>query len=262
MGNVLRDWITAVKASIPPRTSHEGRVQHWVLGICNAGTCEHGQPGGIRFTMSAGDVLVIRPGVSQQWITKGGEDWQVVSCIFNPRPHWLPWLELPQVAPGFLRLRLSGRDWREARRYFERACSASSSGQEEAQDLTAHAVEGALLICMRALLKKVDDCDSRVRLALELQTADFSRALGMAELARRCGLSIPHLQRLYRAQIGSTPAAYLERMRHQRASQLLRLTDLPVKAVSRSVGFKDQQYFSSWFKRISGESPSTHRAKA
>ncbi len=56
--------------------------------------------------------------------------------------------------------------------------------------------------------------------------------------------------------------AYLARLRLQRASQLLRLSDLPIKAVAGAVGFPDQRYFSAWFHRLRGETPSAHRDAA
>jgi len=259
MPRAASHWITAVTATIPPGARHEGRVRQWVFGYCVSGACEQGEPDGERFQLAAGDALAIRPGVRQRWIVTGTMPWTVVSCIFDPRAHWLPWLEFPAAAPGFLRLRLPETLAGDASRCFERACACSGSGGEDAQDQTAHAVEAALLLCRRAMVMGSDAGDARVRLALELQGADLSRAMGLSELARRCGVSVPHLQRLYRRHVGASPALHLSRLRHQRASQLLRLTDLPVKAVAKAVGFADQRYFSSWFKRVHGEPPSRHR---
>jgi AraC family transcriptional regulator of arabinose operon len=259
MPPLVSHWITAVAATLPPGMRHEGRIRQWVFGCCLSGTCDHGQPDGERFQLAAGDVLAIRPGVRQRWFVTSQVPWKVVSCTFDPRPHWLPWLEFPAAAPGFLRLRLPGALAHEAMRCFERACTASGSGSEDAQDQTAHAVEAALLICRRAAQMASDAGDPRVRRALELQSEDLSRAMGLEELSRRCGVSIPHLQRLYRQHVGSSPAHHLATLRHQRASQLLRLTDLPVKAVSKAVGFADQRYFSAWFRRVNGESPSRYR---
>jgi AraC family transcriptional regulator of arabinose operon len=254
-------WITAVAAAIPPGARHEGQVQQWVFGLCISGTCDHGKPDGERFQLIAGDVLAIRPGVKQGWIVTGQAPWQVVSCIFDPRPHWLPWLEFPAAAPGFLRLHLAGPEALGVARSLERACVASGSGREDAQDLTAHAVEEALLICRRTQLLEREAGDARIRLALELQSADLRRTISLGELSSRCGVSIAHLQRLYRHHVGTSPALHLTVLRQQRASQLLLLTDLPVKAVSQAVGFNDQRYFSTWFKRVSGVSPSEHRRR-
>jgi AraC-like DNA-binding protein len=251
----------AVEASIPPRVTHEGRQRQWVLGICLGGACEHGQPAGRRFTMAAGDVITIRPGTAQRWMVSQDEGWHVVSCIFDPRPHWLPWLALDEVAPGFMRLRLAGVDFRSACRAFLRACAASGSGRPDALDLAAHEIEEILLLCRRVRAASDARVDQRVRLALDALAEDLSRPLGLGQLAARCGASVPHLLRLFRRHVGASPAAYLARLRQQRASQLLLHSDLPVKAVARAVGFDDQRYFSSWFRRLQGRTPSAHRGR-
>jgi AraC-like DNA-binding protein len=255
-------WLTAVEARIPPRTAHEGRQRQWVLGICLGGGCEHGQPAGERFTMAAGDVISLRPGTPQRWVVTHADGWDVVSCIFDPRPHWLPWLEFTPAAPGFLRQHLEGGEFRAARRAFMRACAASGSGRPDALDVAAHAIEEALLICRRVRADGDARVDPRVRLALAALAEDLSRPLGLDELATRSGASVPHLLRLFRRHVGASPAAYLARLRHQRAAQLLRHSDLPIKAVARAVGFADQRYFSSWFRRLQGRTPSAHRADA
>jgi AraC-like DNA-binding protein len=252
-------WITAFAAQVPPGTRHEGRVRRWVLGLCSDGAAEHGPPDGPRFVMGAGEMVTIRPGVDQRWIAHAGRAWEVVSCVFDPRPHWLPWLEFDPVAPGFTRLRLRDGDWRDARRAIHRACQASGSGHHDALDLCAHAVEEVLLICRRARAAAAR-VDARVGLALDELASRLDRPLPLAELARRCGISTPHLLRLFRRHVGASPAAYHARLRLQRAEQLLRHSDLPVKAVARAVGFADQRYFSSWFRRLQGHTPSTHRS--
>lgn len=61
---------------------------------------------------------------------------------------------------------------------------------------------------------------------------------------------------------GVTPKQYLISCRIDRAKLLLTESDMPVSAVSQSVGYGDALYFSRIFKRLVGVTPSGYRAQA
>lgn len=89
---------------------------------------------------------------------------------------------------------------------------------------------------------------------------NYSRAIGVEEVARQAGVSRSYLYRAFREAFGCSPSAYLCRHRIQRACQLLRHSTLPVGAVATSVGFEDPFYFSRAFRRETGVSPSEYRS--
>ena len=83
--------------------------------------------------------------------------------------------------------------------------------------------------------------------------------LGVADYARVAGLSVSQFSHLFRRYYGTSPMAYLNELRMQRARELLDLTGRSVKEVAGEVGFEDPLYFSRAFKAITGQSPSAYR---
>ena len=91
------------------------------------------------------------------------------------------------------------------------------------------------------------------------QGCDHDESTG--SLARRCGVSVSRLQHLCREEIGMTLGELRDRSLVRRAeSQLLR-QDQAIGVIARSLGFADQRYFASWFRRLTGCSPSQWRAE-
>jgi transcriptional regulator GlxA family with amidase domain len=78
-------------------------------------------------------------------------------------------------------------------------------------------------------------------------------------LAQDVRLSVAHLTRLFRAEAGSTPAAYLRALRMQRARELVECTSLSVADVMARVGMSDRSHFARDFRRAHGSSPRTLR---
>ena len=88
---------------------------------------------------------------------------------------------------------------------------------------------------------------------------NYSRSIGVEDLARQTGISRSYLFRAFQAEFQCSPSVYLTRYRMQRACQLLRHSQLSVSAVAASVGYEDPFYFSRAFKRELGVSPSAYR---
>lgn len=91
---------------------------------------------------------------------------------------------------------------------------------------------------------------------------NYSRGIGVAEIAEQVGISRSHLCRAFQAAFGCSPSVYLTRYRLQRAAQLLRHSDLSIEAVALSAGFTDAFYFSRVFHRAFGQTPSAYRVTA
>jgi AraC-like DNA-binding protein len=83
----------------------------------------------------------------------------------------------------------------------------------------------------------------------------YSERLALADLAEAAGLSPFHFSRVFTAQSGITPAAYLRGFRIGRAQELLRMGELSVKQVARACGFTTLSHFSAVFKAVTGHSP-------
>lgn len=90
----------------------------------------------------------------------------------------------------------------------------------------------------------------------------FQENFTVNELARHCGYSVSRLRSAMKAQSGKTPIEYRNQLRIEKACEYLVTTNLSVVEIANKVGFSDVFYFSNFFKKNMGISPSAYRRKS
>lgn len=83
----------------------------------------------------------------------------------------------------------------------------------------------------------------------------------LAELARVAGMSRSAFAKTFSETFGETPMDFVLRTRLHHAAELLRITDLPVKAIAAGTGFASRSHFSRAFKAAFGADPSAYRSE-
>jgi AraC family transcriptional regulator len=127
---------------------------------------------------------------------------------------------------------------------------------------SAHAYElAARLLAVRPAAATTVSSPHRAGLARAraLVERELAAPLGVAELARAAGLSRFHFSRVFAADTGQTPAAWLATRRVQAAAQLLREGALPLKDIAARCGFADVHTFGKVFRRHTGQPPAQYR---
>lgn len=81
------------------------------------------------------------------------------------------------------------------------------------------------------------------------------------EAARICGMSESHFMSLFKRVTGLSFVTYFNHFRIERAQALLARTDESIASISQQVGFCDQSYFGTVFRRIVGMTPATYRRR-
>ena len=81
------------------------------------------------------------------------------------------------------------------------------------------------------------------------------------ELAAELGVSLRHLERLFKRYLGSTPAQYYLDLRLRRARELLLQTKMSVMEVTVATGFLSSSHFSKSYRGLFGYPPSKERQK-
>jgi transcriptional regulator GlxA family with amidase domain len=81
-------------------------------------------------------------------------------------------------------------------------------------------------------------------------------------LARVSGVSEAHFARSFKDAFGVPPHRYLLTRRIERAKALLRDTDLPITEIAFQTGWDSLGTFGRTFRDVTGESPSSLRARA
>jgi AraC-like DNA-binding protein/ligand-binding sensor protein len=100
---------------------------------------------------------------------------------------------------------------------------------------------------------------SALRKAERFIWENYSRKISLKEIADISGLSAPYFSTIFKDEMGENLSNYLNRLRVEKASSMLRETDSPISGISVACGFEDQSWFSKVFKCYTGYSPSKYR---
>lgn len=82
----------------------------------------------------------------------------------------------------------------------------------------------------------------------------FAEGITLNQLAQQVALSPYYLLRVFHAEVGMPPYAYLENVRIRHAQQLIE-TGKPLAEVAVEVGFSSQSHLTRYFKKIIGVTP-------
>ena len=94
-----------------------------------------------------------------------------------------------------------------------------------------------------------------IRQAIDFVKEHYQEDITVEDIAKRTGLNRSYFGKVFKAATGKSPQSYLIGYRMAKASDLLKLTALPVAEVGRAVGYPNQLHFSRAFKGAYGVSP-------
>lgn len=101
-----------------------------------------------------------------------------------------------------------------------------------------------------------------VALAIALLRDNLSQRWRINDLARAVALSPSQLARLFRTQLGVSPAAFLQQLRADRMAELLSSTDLSIREAATAVGWSDSALASRSFKQRFGVAPRAYASSS
>ena len=108
---------------------------------------------------------------------------------------------------------------------------------------------------------KYDTKDSRVREAISLINSKTSEPLRVDSLARAVRMTPDHFIRLFKKEMGCTPAQFIIGRRMTQAMLMLSAEPLMTKEVAYALGYDNLSYFSRLFKRHTGLTPGAYRER-
>jgi len=101
--------------------------------------------------------------------------------------------------------------------------------------------------------------NSKVLTIIELMEANLSEPLSLLDIADHVGLSRRQIERLFRTEMGRSPARYYLEIRLDRARHLLIQSSLPVVEVAVACGFVSASHFSKCYRELYARSPQQER---
>lgn len=112
---------------------------------------------------------------------------------------------------------------------------------ESAAATAAHATDGWVFRAQREINERLSE------------SVDFEA------LARSLGLTYRAFRYLFRREVGQSPLQYQLARRLVRAKNLLASSDLPVREIAETLGFRSTWYFSHFFRKHVRQSPAAYR---
>ena len=101
--------------------------------------------------------------------------------------------------------------------------------------------------------------NAKVLSIIELMEANLSEPLSLIEVAGHVGLSRRQIERLFRTEMGRSPARYYLEIRLDRARHLLVQSSMPVVEVAVACGFVSASHFSKCYRELYSRSPQQER---
>ncbi|MBR1969637.1 MAG: helix-turn-helix transcriptional regulator [Clostridia bacterium] len=104
--------------------------------------------------------------------------------------------------------------------------------------------------------------DKAVNKAIAIINQNYNKKINVDELADVCELSHAQFYRRFYCAMNCSPYNYVLKLRLQKAEDLLVNSNLPIHRVGMLCGFDDEFYFSNFFKKHMGISPTAFRKAA
>ncbi|MBK1875948.1 AraC family transcriptional regulator [Pelagicoccus mobilis] len=112
---------------------------------------------------------------------------------------------------------------------------------------------------MRTIEPRSRSAEENLDNTIEFMQQSISQKLTLQNLAKVANMSPNHFGALFLKRFNSTPIDYFNRLKIQRACELLTTTKLPVGEIADQLGYSDSFYFSRLFKKTIGVSPRGYR---
>ncbi len=109
-------------------------------------------------------------------------------------------------------------------------------------------------------LRSPENADPGITAVVQTVQSDPTASYTVDAMARLAGMSSRHFARQFRAQTGTTPTRWVERVRVDAARDLLERTAMPPKIVGERSGFGSYETMRQSFQRVLGVSPAKYRA--
>lgn len=154
----------------------------------------------------------------------------------------------------------------------ERLCDSLAVIHGERRQRSAYSsfiISGRTLECILTVMRSAgmkaepdtweSDEDERLTMAKQYIGDNVRSALSVPEIASYCHIGEKQLTRIFKRYEGKGAAEYIRERRYREIERLLADTDMPLSRISEIMGFSNEYYFNSFFKRMSGMSPGEYR---
>lgn len=215
---------------------------------------------GIRYELEAGQFFLIEPNEVTFYKADEEEPWQYFWLGFTGEQ-----TERLLKSLGLLDYNRVGnvKDPQKLSRWIEQALEASAAIETNSLYIQglSQAILGEFQVEGNSIYQRVNQGNLYIEKLLNAIHNNFSRTdYSVQELARTLNLTAPYLTALTKKALGKTPSQLLSDYRLEKASYLLKKTDMRVNEVALAVGYESPLSFSRAYKKMYGVAPSLQQS--
>ncbi len=231
---------------------------YWTLGFIRTGWSYWDSKTGAEIRSDAPALSLTQP--DTPYTVHSPEPHLQTYVIFRPLAEWLRHLQWPELWPGKMSLRVR-EDVDELFRLADNLVRDWQRRDGFGRALAMNALERIILLTDQQCPKrKATRPDEQIEAALELMQSSLDQHLSVTEIAAELNMSASSFAHRFRELVGESPMVHHERLRLQRARDLLLSTNLQIQEVARRVGFTNPYHFSTRFRLATGQSPRSFRS--
>ncbi len=94
-----------------------------------------------------------------------------------------------------------------------------------------------------------------IRKAMDLLDANYSDDISLDDISRHLKINKSYFCSIFKKETGKTFSQLVNEIRIEKSKELLTKNDLSILEIALSVGFNNQNYFSSTFKKFNNKTP-------
>lgn len=103
-----------------------------------------------------------------------------------------------------------------------------------------------------------DAPDHWLQVTMQYMRDNYMHEIKLEKLAELAGMHPSYYSQLFKSRMYKNPIEYVTHLRMNRAKELLMTSDMRIRDVARSVGYRDEFYFSRRFRNHAGYAPTSY----
>lgn len=139
---------------------------------------------------------------------------------------------------------------------------------EKAQKINFFNLENELSVILEEIFKEIADTTRFVHDKKLIQSVlnyiekNYQDGVTLDEAAEHVHISPFYLSKLFKKELKINFVSYVMERKIEKAKDLLENTDMPVLNIAMELNYKEANYFSKVFKKVTGMTPSAYRKKS
>ena len=137
----------------------------------------------------------------------------------------------------------------------ETAREQRSGFQQRLSGVVAHLMSLAWYYRRNEAFSEVADKMNQAKILI----AEQFRTISPEDLSKQLCLGYSNFRRIFKEYTGLAPSQYIQQIRIHRTKEMLTNTSIPIKQVAYEMGYENEDYFFTAFRRVAGMTPMEYR---